>query len=188
MGKAPWDCSSPLAGSLISHVCRILDSKWLLGKQPWQAYEFLHRSESCSSALLIVANEQVVVYLFKNYHGISSHLKGFSTSQNFTSFYIPVAKTAGAENFLPVPTAFFRAVSADWRLLPQWISSNSLQFSLHKRWTSYCAIIKYAILKRFWRVCYSFINIFKGKRLRLLRVRKYISPLMFKFRFFFSFT
>lgn len=40
-----------------------------------QAYEFLHRSESCSSALLIVDNDQVVVYLLKNYCGISSRLK-----------------------------------------------------------------------------------------------------------------
>lgn len=78
-----------------------------------QAHELLHRSESCSSALLIVVNEQVVVYLLKNYYGISSHLKGFSTPQDFTYFYPPVAKTAGAEYFVPVPTAFFRAHSAD---------------------------------------------------------------------------
>lgn len=158
-----------------------------------QAYEFLHRSESCSAALLIVVNEKVVVYLFKNYYGISSHLKGFSTPQNFTYFYPSVAKTADVEHFHPVPTPFFRALSADWGLLPQWISLTSLQPSLHKKWKNYyaiikCAVFKYAILKRFWRVCYSFISIFKGKRLKLLRVRKYISPLMFKLGFFFSFT
>lgn len=40
-----------------------------------QAYELLHRSESCSSALLIVVNEQVVVYLLKIAMGSALILK-----------------------------------------------------------------------------------------------------------------